>query len=133
MEQLTSLDGKKATTYQNIPCKSLKENAKVCTPFLTNIFNNDVVSNSKFANKLKNGDIIPIFKRDKKKHKDATDVTNYRPVSALPSTSKVFERLIQKQIVSFITDKLSPYLCGYRKGFSAQHALISLIENWRVV
>ena len=126
LEQLTSLDGKKATTYQNIPCKSLKENAKVCTPFLTNIFNNDVVSNSKFANKLKNGDIIPIFKRDKKKHKDATDVTNYRPVSALPSTSKVFERLIQKQIVSFITDKLSPYLCGYRKGFSA-HSIVRIV------
>ena len=50
----------------------------------------------------------------------------------LPSTSKVFERLIQKQIIHFITDKLSPYLCGYRKGFSAQHALISLIEHWRV-
>ena len=132
LEQLTSLDGKKATTFQNIPCKSLKENAQVCTPFLTNIFNKEVVRNSTFSNKLKNGDITPIFKRDKKKHKDSTDVKNYRPVSVLPSTSKVFERLIQKQIINFITDKLSPYLCGYRKGFSAQHALISLIEHWRV-
>ena len=27
---------------------------------------------------------------------------------------------------------LSPYLCGYRKGFNAQHALLSLIEKWRI-
>ena len=26
---------------------------------------------------------------------------------------------------------LSDNLCGYRKGFSSQHALISMIENWR--
>ena len=27
---------------------------------------------------------------------------------------------------------LSPYLCGYRKGFNTQHALLSLIEKWRI-
>ena len=26
---------------------------------------------------------------------------------------------------------MPPYLCGYRKGFNSQHALISLIERWR--
>ena len=38
---------------------------------------------------------------------------------------------MQKQINSFITDYLSDFLCGYRKGFSTQHALIKLIESWR--
>ena len=61
LEQLTSLDGKKATTFQNIPCKSLKEHAQVCTPFLTKIFNKEVVRNSTFSNKLKYGDIAPHF------------------------------------------------------------------------
>ena len=45
--------------------------------------------------------------------------------------SKVFERLIQKQLLSHIDSYLSPYLCGYRKGYSAQNALIHLIEKWR--
>ena len=27
---------------------------------------------------------------------------------------------------------LSPYLCGYRKGYSTEHALVSLIEKWKV-
>ena len=26
---------------------------------------------------------------------------------------------------------LSPYLCGYRRSFSTQHALLSLIERWK--
>ena len=28
-------------------------------------------------------------------------------------------------------DYLSDFLCGYRKGYRTQHALIKLIESWR--
>ena len=28
---------------------------------------------------------------------------------------------------------LSPYLCGYQKGFSTQQALILLLEKWKIV
>ena len=38
---------------------------------------------------------------------------------------------MQKQINSFITDHRSHFLCGYRQGYSTQHALIKLIESWR--
>ena len=27
---------------------------------------------------------------------------------------------------------LSEYLCGYRKGYNAQHALLSMIEKWKL-
>ena len=40
---------------------------------------------------------------------------------------------MQKQIRGYINNYLSPYLCGYRKGFSSQQALMSLIENWKRV
>ena len=56
---------------------------------------------------------------------------NYRPVSVLPCASKLFERIIQKQLMSYVHKYLSPYLCGYRRGFSAQYALVSLIEKWK--
>ena len=40
---------------------------------------------------------------------------------------------MQKQIKDeHIKNKLSPYLCGYRKGFSTQYAL-TLIERWKKV
>ena len=131
LKQLKSMDIKKATTFQNIPCKALRDNAEVCTNVLTDIINNELTRKFSFPDKLKEADITPIFKKDRIKKKDATSVENYRPVSVLPSTSKIFERIMQDQISGYIVGKLSPYLCGYRKGYSAQHALISLIEHWR--
>ena len=56
---------------------------------------------------------------------------NYRPVSVLPVMSKVFERIMEKQIAAYMEEFMSPYLCGFRKGFSTQHALIALIEKWK--
>ena len=91
------------------------------------VWNNEIVPNHCFPDKLKLADITPIFKKD-----DATLAKNYRPVSVLPCISKFFERIIQKQLLSFVNQHLSPYLCGYRRGFSAQHALASLIEKWKV-
>ena len=79
-----------------------------------------------FPKNLRLADITPVYKK-----RDPTLVENYRPVSVLPCVSKVFERIIQKQFSSFIDKSLSPYLCGYRKGFNTQHALLSLIEKWK--
>ena len=50
----------------------------------------------------------------------------------MPVVAKIFERFMRKQIGAFMDIYLSPYLCGYRKGFNAQHALLSLIEKWRI-
>ena len=29
-----------------------------------------------------------------------------------------------------VEEYLSPYLCGYRKGFSSQQMVLSLLERW---
>ena len=39
---------------------------------------------------------------------------------------------MHKKISNHIETHLSPLMCGYRKGFSTQHALIALIEKWKV-
>ena len=54
----------------------------------------------------------------KKKHK--TFHESHRPVSALTTTSNIFKRIIQKQIIGYIGKFISPFLCGYRKGFNTQ-------------
>ena len=38
---------------------------------------------------------------------------------------------MQKQINDFIVSFLSPYLRGYGKGFNTQHALLTLVKNWK--
>ena len=76
---------------------------------------------------LKLDDVTPVYKNG-----DATDKKNYRPVSVLPTVSKVFERILLRQISNYIDNLLRPYLCGYRKGFNPQHALLTLLEKWRI-
>ena len=63
------------------------------------------------------------------KKKDKTFVENYRPIGVLPTVSKIFERIMQRQISNYIGKFLSPFLCGYRRGFSTQYALLTLIER----
>ena len=84
----------------------MKTSSEVSADALQNLFN-DMLKTGNFPENLKLADITPVFKKNNLLHK-----VNYRPVSILPSISKVFEKLIQKQI-----NYLFPYLCGYRKGF----------------
>ena len=37
---------------------------------------------------------------------------------------------MQTQITDYISGYVSPFLCGYRAGFNAQHALIAILEKW---
>ena len=39
---------------------------------------------------------------------------------------------MQKQILEYIDKQLSPNSCGYRKGYSTQTALISMLEKWKL-
>ena len=88
--------------------------------------NQALIQDCHFPDELKLADITPTFKRG-----DATSAKNYRPVSVLPTVSKIYERLIHKQVTQHMDRYLSPYLCGYRKGFNTQYALLSLIEKWK--
>ena len=74
---------------------------------------------------MKLANVAPVYKKDNRSEKG-----NHRPVSTLPNISKVFERYIYKQMSQFFEGIISKYQCGFRKGHSAQHTLISLLEKW---
>ena len=52
-------------------------------------------------------------------------------MSILPTISKIFERNMYDQISLYINKYLSPYLCGFRKGYSTQHCLTVMLERWK--
>ena len=118
-KEMLYLNPKKVGTFQDIPPKILKNIINVCSK---------TVSHCEFPSEWKKTDVTPIFKKD-----DPTKAKNYRPVSVLPVVSNVFERIMHKQISEYINKFLSPYLCGYRQGFSTQQALVSLIEKWKAI
>jgi hypothetical protein len=116
--EIKNLDDKKSGTFMNIPTNRLKDVQDIIVEPLTVIWNEEIIENKKFPSKLKLADITPIFKK-----LDSILRENYRPVSILPVVSKIYERLMQTQMKGYIEKHLSPYLCGYRKGFNAQYAL----------
>ena len=111
-KELSNLITKKTSTFKNITPKILKASIESCSEALTKLFNNTILT-SDFPDKLKVADVTPIFKKD-----DPQKSKNYRPVSVLPVVSTVFERILYKQMSLHVEEYLSPYLCGYRKGFS---------------
>ena len=54
---------------------------------------------------------------------------NYRPVSLLSHMSKVFKIVLYKDFNNFMKDKISSILTSFRKGHSAQHSLLIMIEK----
>ena len=56
---------------------------------------------------------------------------NYKPVSILPNLSKIFEKLMFKEISQFFDKIFSKYQCGFRKGFSTQQRLLAMLEKWK--
>ena len=64
---------------------------------------------------MKVADITPVFKKE-----DPLSESLTKPVGVLSDISKIFEKLMQKQIVRYVENFWSPYLCGYRKRFNIQ-------------
>ena len=123
---MKKLSNKQSGTFMNIPAKQLKQTIDIICEPIKCIWNEEVIQNKIFPSKLKLAEITPIFKA-----LETILVENYRPVSILPIVSKIFERIMQKQMGNFIEKHLSPYLCGYRKGYNSQYALLAMIEYWK--
>ena len=62
---------------------------------------------------------------------DPSDKANNRPVSILPSVSKVFEKVMYDQLYEYIESSLNQLLCGFRKAHLTQHPLFRLSQKWQ--
>ena len=124
-EKIDSLDKRKPTTYNNIPTRVLVENKDIISPIITEMYN-ESTHQSIFPNALKLADVTPAHKKEERTMKG-----NYRPVSILPPVSKIYERNIFDQTSSYIDTYLSPYLFGFRKGYSTQYCLTVMIDKWQ--
>ena len=94
-------------------------------PYLTDSINYSL-RESTFPEELKHSEMIPVYKK-----LDPLKKENYRPVSLLPHVSKVFERIIYQQINTYMKDKLSKCLTGFKKSYGTQHLLVTMLEKWK--
>ena len=126
LKELNNLNINKATPNTDIPTKILKENSDIFGDFIFSNLNS-FINTSSYPSLLKRADITPVHKKDSKSAKK-----NYRPVSILSSISKLYERIMFKQMSEYFENSFfSKYQFGCRKGFSAQHCLVSMLEKWK--
>ena len=126
LKELNNLNINKATQNTDIPTKIIKENSDIFGDFIFSDLN-CCINTSSYPSLLKRADITPAHKKDSKSEKN-----NYRPVSILSNISKVYERSMFKQMSEFFESSFfSKHQYGFRKGFSAQHCLISMLEKWK--
>ena len=125
LKEISNLKVNKATQGTDIPTKIIKENSDIFGEFiLSNI--NSCIDQSTFPSSLKLANIIPVHKKGSKSLKE-----NYRPVSILSNISKIYERYMFRQMSEYFESLFSKFQCGFRKGFSAQHCLVSMLEKWK--
>ena len=118
-------ESKTSTGYDGLSMKLLKQIIFSIAPPLEYIFNMSL-SNGICPSLLKIAKVIPIYKKD-----DKSQVTNYRPISLLPSISKLLEKIVYKRLISFLTvnNILNKSQFGFRKNCSTDFAIIQLLDK----
>ena len=96
------------------------------TPGITHIVNLSIKCDH-FPSMWEKSKVIPIFKKE-----DPTIAKNYRPVSLLPITSKILERVVYNQLIKYLEDNklLNPSHHGFRQNHSTATALLEMHSSW---
>ena len=86
----------KACQDADVPTKVIKENSNVFPDFVRPSINASI-NNGEFLSFQRLSNVIPVFEKESKNPKD-----NYRPISIFKDISQVYERILFKQIGTFM-------------------------------
>lgn len=119
---ISSLKTDCSVGIDKISSKILKQNKDILIKPLLHIFN-QCLELACFPTILKTSIIIPIHKGG-----DRDRVENYRPISILPSISKLLEKLINNRLTKYLEHNkiLSDNQFGFRGGKSTEDAVLKL-------
>ena len=122
---LKKLKPKTSYGLDGLSSEVLKMGASVlCVP-LTLIINISIIT-GKFPSKWKEAKCVPLFKKGNRKLKE-----NYRPVSLLPVSGMVLEKVVADQIEEFFerNSLLGDFQFGFRKRRSTISELLQLFDS----
>ena len=108
-----------------IPYKYLKDALPVLYFYITIIINTSIITGL-FPKLWKHPYVVPVFKSG-----DKDEVGNYRPISLLSIISKILEKIVAVQLMSFLeTYKLlANSQHGFRSNLSTETALLKVNEH----
>ena len=120
------LTQKMLLVFDMIPPKLAKMAASALRQALSNTMNNRL-SNGILP---ENAKITMVSRLDKGTSKK-NDISIFRPVSILTTSSKIYEKVTTKMIDKAMNKYLSPFISAYGQNYSTQNVLIHLLEEWR--
>ena len=118
-----------ATGFDNVPLRLIKETIVSISSPLTHIFNLSITSGM-VPIELKIGRVVPrvvpFFKAG-----DKSIFSNYRPISVLPSFSKILEKPVYNRLIDYLSEHkiLSDNQFGFPKHHSTEYALALLNDK----
>lgn len=121
---INGLKNSSAVGWDLISNRFLKDHKCFLAPPLTHIFNL-CLKTGIFPTILKKSEIHPIYKSGDKKLP-----SNYRPISILPSISKILEKIINNRLIHYLetNNLLATNQFGFRRGKSTDDAVFTLTE-----
>ena len=119
------MKSKRSTGHDSISTYHLKMLLPAILLPLQILFNRSL-EEGVFPQQLKQAKVRPLHKKNEKHL-----VTNYRPISLLPSLSKVLEKLIHKRIYAFFSEQkiISNRQYGFRSKLSTTDALCTFLSD----
>ena len=128
VKTIQSLKNSTATGIDFIDTRTVKLAANLIAPYLTHIINLSV-STRTFPIKWKYSKVIPLLKSQTA---DPLLPKSYRPVALLPILSKVLEKIVFTQFITYLEANglVHPNLHGSRAVHSTTTALIQLYDRW---
>ena len=122
---IDSLKNKHSSGYDGLSSCLIKTIKNELLEPITLIVNQSI-STGIFPSKLKIAKVIPIYKKD-----DERLIGNYRPISLLPAISKIFEKVIHRQIFRYFIERnlLFDSQYGFRKNHSTESAALELTDR----
>ena len=122
---LNKLDTSSGAGIAGLPTKLLKCNTYWWAKCLTKLFNK-CIDLKQVPIEFKTAVVTPLFKKG-----DKNDLNNYRGISVLPPVSKIFEKILATQIITFfnINKKFYNGQHGFRASHSCETALHELLTD----
>jgi len=114
----------KSNNIHCVPTYILKILVDLLSPVIADLFNMSV-DFGEFPDVLKLARVVPVYKSG-----DPELPSNYRPISILSDYSKIFERLMHRQLIAFIKSNsiLSPSQFGFQKNMCTSDAIVEYLD-----
>ena len=123
--EMNLIVSKKATGVDAIPSKIVKAAAPVISRHIASMAN-EMHAKEAFPTQLKSAQVTPIYKKG-----CSFTEKNYRPVSILPTLSKIYERLLSEQLTEHFNSIFHDFLSAFRASYGCQTTLLRLVEDWK--